>query len=207
MDSNYIPLFSAKGYSKELKEWIYGWHWTEIVSQNNDPINHYIRKENKDYKCDSASIGFYTGAKDKNGIPIFTGDKVVFNDVNNKEKVGIITYSVFDSSYKIKTGTPEWSLGIIKKDNIMIIGTNYEIPEIHTVNLQFRQDNVEENDIIEGLNEYCLVFGKYPTEILLTTKQMEHLLLSSKNIEDFGKRIRKNYGINSISVDWGEENE
>lgn len=102
----FVPIGYCKGWSKEKNEWIYGWHWYHLTQAGkNSHITHYIRVQkdydfglsyHKDYEV--TNCGFYINFMDKNGIPLFIGDKVFCKTYEGKKIIGKIRM-VMSSSY------------------------------------------------------------------------------------------------------------
>ncbi len=101
----FAPIGYCKGWSKERNEWIYGWHWSHLTqAEENSHITHYIRVQkdynfglsyHKDYKVDNC--GFYINLMDKNGVPLFIGDKVLCENNNGTKIVGKIRATMLSS--------------------------------------------------------------------------------------------------------------
>lgn len=113
---SYMKIGYCRGYCKETKEWIYGWHWTDtpyVCFYNGEKTKHFIRvqinhdwnlTEQKDYEVESESIGYYIGRNDSNNVPLFLGDKVYFTK-GRRVYEGRIGYMVEAAAYCI-LGSP-----------------------------------------------------------------------------------------------------
>lgn len=107
---SYIKIGYAKGYCKETNEWVYGWHWTSVpytCFDEGQKIKHFIRvqinhdwnlTEQKDYEVEAKSVGYYIGVKDKNSVPIFLGDRVIFL-LDNTSHTGVVGYDTSFARY------------------------------------------------------------------------------------------------------------
>ena len=122
----YVPIGYAKGFCKDTKEWVYGWHWTKNPYQcidTGEKIKHYIRVQHNmdwnltrqdDYEVEG--VGLYIGRKDKDNIPLFLADLVVVT-IDEIDYEGYIVYNALDCKYMIQTN----EIGTIDFDNNIII--------------------------------------------------------------------------------------
>lgn len=107
---SYLSIGTVKGFNKEKKEWVYGWHWTEVpytCFDEGQKIKHYVRvqrnldwnlTEQIDYEVETDSVSQYIGKKDINGIPLFLGDKIKFY-FGNEFHYGRIQFDINTLSY------------------------------------------------------------------------------------------------------------
>lgn len=106
---NYVPMGSARGRDIKTGEWVYGWHWSNIVDCTK--VTHYIKTKNGE-DIEVKDIGFFIGNRDNNRVPLFLGDKVEFEFLNTKFE-GIICYNCEECAYVIKCGKEEFHFGKI----------------------------------------------------------------------------------------------
>lgn len=201
---SYVPIGYCKGWCSDTSEWVYGWHWTKTPYECiavNKTIHHYIRVQNnldwgltsqEDYEVKAESVGYYTGLKDKEGVPIFLGNivEIIVQDKlmnDNFKLVGVVCYEAINCQYIVKTEKNMFNMSDIV--DIKVIGDKYNPEEkVHTVNLQFRKEKIDYEDILNGIKDYYNFFGVYPKEIALTEQQCNSIMYD-KDIGDLIKSL------------------
>ena len=115
---------------------IYG-DWEKVkYDKNYTACAMWIEPDKVDYKCDPHWANFesyhkdihlmqYTGLKDKNGVEVYEGDKVMFdNEWTEPNEIGVITWNKDTASFQIKGHIPSSSMKHL--DRMKVIGNIYE---------------------------------------------------------------------------------
>lgn len=118
-----------RGICVQTNTWVMG---VPIFPKKEPNICHLISNE-----CETvvhaASVGQFTGLRDKNAVPIYEGDIVDWFDYG-KHHIGVIEYMPEEARYKIswrKIHGIGWNdLIYVRKKQIEVIGNIYEHPHL-----------------------------------------------------------------------------
>jgi uncharacterized phage protein (TIGR01671 family) len=120
-----------RGKRLDTGEWVYGYYYTQIITHagNRKSRDHFIRTEqNIRYEVDPATVGQYTGLKDKHGQEIYEGD-IVCDSLG----VGVVSFILEHCAYFVETSDPakrHYMLSHGQLDNTKVIGNIHDNPDL-----------------------------------------------------------------------------
>lgn len=117
-----------RGYNYQYEKWFYGSLFIQKYANDLTLSNSrtmIIDDRGYSVMVDNDTIGQYTGLKDKNGVEVYEGDKIMFdNEWTEPDEIGIITWNKDTASFQIKGHIPSSSMKHL--DRMKVIGNIYE---------------------------------------------------------------------------------
>lgn len=117
-----------RGYNYQYEKWFYGSLFIQKYANNlllSNSRTTIIDDRGYSVVVDNGTIGQYTGLKDKNGVEVYEGDKVMFDyEWTEPDEIGVITWNKDTASFQIKGHIPSSSMKHL--DRMKVIGNIYE---------------------------------------------------------------------------------
>ena len=111
-----------------------------IIAENGAPYifpteicevdGHHLRQgDDKSHRVDPATVGQFTGLKDKNGREIYEGDIMALGD--RKNRIGVIVRSDLSPAFVLRVGDTEYTLYYgAPSQRYEVLGNIYDHPNL-----------------------------------------------------------------------------
>ena len=111
--------------------WVEGFYYQDLCGGE---VKHFIVSCPCAWEVVPATVGQYTGLKDKNGKEIYEGDILEHNGKIVGHVIGGVRYYCYDVIYKQPAPEKDWSLyGVVVNDyrgDVEVIGNIHDNPEL-----------------------------------------------------------------------------